>query len=301
MEKKKNGIGTAALFATTLIWASSFIILKKTLDTVPVMWVLALRFTGAAVILALFALPSLKKIDRTCVYYGVAMGVVLSAAYILQTFGLYYTTPGKNAFLTSTYCVLVPFLCWALYKKRPDGYNIAAAFLCIVGMALSSLNGDMSLGLGDGLTMLCGAFYALQIIVTDKAVHDRSVLHLTMIQFASAAVVCWVGVLFSGPFPVDAPASSWWSVVYMCVMCTCICFVLQAFGQRYTPPNTAAIILTLESVFGTILSMIFYHEQISLRVAAGFVLIFAAVLVSETKLAFLRKRPAPQSAETATE
>ena len=129
MEANKKKIGTAALLATTLIWASSFIILKKTLDTIPVMWVLALRFTGAAAILALFSLPRRREIDRTCLWYGVSMGVILAAAYILQTFGLRYTTPGKNAFLTSTYCVLVPFLCWAIYKKRPDGYNITAALL----------------------------------------------------------------------------------------------------------------------------------------------------------------------------
>ena len=87
----------------------------------------------------------------------------------------------------------------------------------------------------------------------------------------------------------------------MCVMCTCICFVLQAFGQRYTSPSTASIILTLESVFGTILSMIFYHERISLRTAAGFVLIFAAVLLSETKLSFLKKPSAPLTPERVTD
>lgn len=299
MESNKKSIGTLALIATTLIWASSFIILKKTLDTVPVMWVLALRFTGAAVILALFGFRQLKNIDRTCVRYGVGMGVVLAVAYIFQTFGLQYTTPGKNAFLTSTYCVLVPFMCWAIYKKRPDVYNISAAVVCVIGMGLVSLTGDMSLGIGDGLTMLCGIFYAIQIIITDRAVQSRSVLLVSMLEFAAAAAICWVGAAFSGPFPSGAPASAWWSIAYMCAMCTCVCFVLQAFGQRYTPPNTAAIILTLESVFGTVLSMIFYGERISARVAAGFVLIFAAVVVSETKLDFLKKGARSQASQIA--
>ena len=72
-------------------------------------------------------------------------------------------------------------------------------------------------------------------------------------------------------------------------MCTGICFLLQTIGQKHTSPQTASIILTLESVFGTLLSVIFYHERLSLKTATGFLLIFAAVLISETKLSFLRR------------
>lgn len=75
-------------------------------------------------------------------------------------------------------------------------------------------------------------------------------------------------------------------------MCTGVCFLLQTIGQKYTPPSAAAVILTLESVFGTLLSILFYHERLTLRVAAGFVLIFAAVLIlgDEAELSPARAR-----------
>ena len=73
-------------------------------------------------------------------------------------------------------------------------------------------------------------------------------------------------------------------------MCTGVCYLLQTFGQKYTTPQTASILLTLESVFGTLISVLFYHEQLTMRVACGFVLIFIAVLISETKLEFLRAK-----------
>ena len=89
--------------------------------------------------------------------------------------------------------------------------------------------------------------------------------------------------------PQGVPASAWWSIAYLCFICTGICFLLQTIGQKYTSPQTASIILTLESVFGTLLSVIFYHERLNFKTICGFLLIFVAVLISETKLSFLNK------------
>lgn len=283
-------LGRASLLGATLIWGSSFIILKSTLDSVPTLWVLALRFTGAAALMALIGWKELKQLDRQYLKKGAVLGTALFAAYTLQTFGLEYTTPGKNAFLTATYCVLVPFMWWAFTKKRPDAYNLCAALVCIIGMALVSLDGDLSLGLGDGLTICCGIFYALHIILTSRAVEGRSPVLLSMVQFAVAGLWCWVTAPMVSAFPTGVPASAWWSIAYLCFMCTGICFLLQTIGQKHTTPQTASIILTLESVFGTLLSVIFYHEQLSLKTLTGFVLIFIAVLISETKLSFIRTK-----------
>lgn len=288
--KDHSTLGRLALLGTTIIWGSSFIILKNTLNSLPTLWILAFRFSGAALIMALAANRQLKTLDRRAFKYGLAMGAALYCAYTLQTYGLLYTTPGKNAFLTATYCVIVPFLWWAFFKKRPDRYNVAAALVCIAGMALVSLEGDLSLGLGDALTMCCGLFYALHIIVSSRGLEKYAVLPLTTVQLATTAVLCWITAPVASPFPQSVPASAWLSVAYLCVMCTGACYFLQALGQKYTSAQSASIILTLESVFGTLFSVAFYHEQLTLKTVSGFVLIFAAVLISETKLSFLRRR-----------
>ena len=288
--KDHSTLGRLALLGTTIIWGSSFIILKNTLNSLPTLWILAFRFSGAALIMALAANRQLKTLDRRALKYGLAMGAALYCAYTLQTYGLLYTTPGKNAFLTATYCVIVPFLWWAFFKKRPDRYNVAAALVCIAGMALVSLEGDLSLGLGDALTMCCGLFYALHIIVSSRGLEKYAVLPLTTVQLATTAVLYWITAPVASPFPQSVPASAWLSVAYLCVMCTGACYFLQALGQKYTSAQSASIILTLESVFGTLFSVAFYHEQLTLKTVSGFVLIFAAVLISETKLSFLRRR-----------
>ena len=94
---QNRGIGRLSLLGATLIWGSSFIILKSTLDSVPTLWVLALRFTGAALLMALIGIKELRLLDRQYLLKGLGLGTALFAAYTLQTFGLEYTTPGKNA------------------------------------------------------------------------------------------------------------------------------------------------------------------------------------------------------------
>ena len=287
----KGFLGRLALFGTAFIWGTSFVILKTTLDSVGTLWVLAIRFTISTLLLGLFAVKKLRKVDRRCLKGGVMMGLCLALAYTVQTYGLVYTTPGKNAFLTATYCVLVPFMAWGVYKRKPDASNIIAAFLCITGIGFVSLSGaGTGVNIGDMLTLICGIFYGLQIIIMEQYVADSDALSITVIQFGTAALLCWAGALLFEAPPVNVPGSAWLSIAYLSVMCTAVCFFLQAWGMQYTPSSTSAVIMTFESVFGTLLSVLFYHEPMTVKLLLGFALIFAAVLISETKLRLFQKK-----------
>lgn len=289
-EKKNCILGRSALLITSLIWGTSFVILKNTLGEIPTLYVLAYRFSGAALLMLLIGFKELKKLNIEYLKGGVIIGVCLCLAYVLQTYGLSFTTPSKNAFLTTTYCILTPFLYWLITKRRPDGFNIAAAFICLAGVGFVSLEGDFSVNIGDLLTICCGVFYGLHIIATDKYVGGKSVVMLTMVEFAVAGVLCWIAALIFVPYPSQFSTDSIVSIAYLCVMCTGVCFALQTFGQKHTPPATVAVIMTLESVFGAIISVIFYHEVLTAKLIVGFALILLAVIISETKLEFLRKR-----------
>lgn len=293
MAGNKGFLGRLAIFATTIIWGTSFVILKNTLDSIGTMWVLAIRFTVSAVLLALAANRKLKAMDKGVIRGSVLMGVCLAAAYIVQTYGLKYTTPGKNAFLTATYCVLVPFMAWGIYKRKPTAANIVAALMCITGIGFVSL-GDLSGGvnIGDMLTLCCGIFYGLQIIMMEQYADKCDALSISTVQFAAAAVVCWVGALLFEAAPRAVPMGAWLNIAYLSVMCTAVCFFLQAWGMKYTPSSTTSVIMTLESVFGTLISILFYHEQMTLKLVLGFALIFFSVLISETGGSFLKKKRA---------
>ncbi len=289
MADKKKILGHLALWGTAFIWGTSFVILKEALDSIGTMWILALRFIIAAALLLLAAGKRLKTLGRAGFRGGVLLGVCLAAAYIFQTYGLKYTTPGKNAFLTATYCVLVPFMVWGFFKRRPSAANIIAAFLCVFGIGLVSLSGTSPFNLGDALTLVCGVFYALQIILTEQFVGDCDALSLTGVEFGTAAVICLAGALVFEPVPTGLGAEMWGSIAYMGVMCTALCFFLQTWGMRYTPSSTAAVIMTFESVFAIIISVIFYGEPVTVKLACGFALIIVSVMISESAPLKLKK------------
>ncbi len=290
-ENRKNCVlGRGALILCTLIWGASFVVMKNTLDAVPAFYIIAIRFTGAALLMLLIGYKDIKKLNWEYVKGGATMGSFLFVAYAFQTMGLVHTTPGKNAFLTTTYCVIVPFMYWVIAKKRPDKFNIIAAMICLAGVGFVSLNKDLTINIGDILTICCGIFFAAHIVSTNKHVHGKSIPMLIMIQFATAGILGWLVAPFTAEFPRELSITTIWSLVYLCVMGSAACFVLQTFGQKYTPPSSAALIMTLESVFGAIVSVAFFGEAFSVQIVVGFALIFVAVFISESKLSFLKPR-----------
>lgn len=275
------------LFAATLIWGSSFVVLKNTLDSVPVFLLLAVRFLVAAALLAVVFHGRLAGLGKDCVFYGAVMGLLLLAAYCVQTFGLAGTTPGKNAFLTAVYCVIVPFFSWAVTRVRPDKYNLAAALLCIAGIGLVSLSGDLTMTPGDALTLLSGFFYAAHIVCVSRFSKRHDIITLTVLQFAvTGAGALLLALLFERPLTIPLQAAP--GLAYLSVVSTALALLFQNIGQKYTEPAAASVLLSLEAPFGVLFSLLFYGELPTGRMLAGFALIFAAVICSETKLEFLR-------------
>ncbi|MBQ2766228.1 MAG: DMT family transporter [Clostridia bacterium] len=296
MKTKNTGLlAKLSLLVATLICGSSFIIVEDVTDALPTNALLTLRFISATILLSLFFLPRLKNLDRSYIWRGATLGVLLFLAYMFQTLGISFpeNTPGKNAFLTAVYCVMVPFMAWGFSKKRPDRYNIISALMCIVGIGFVSLTADFTMGIGDILTLIGGVFYALHIIAVSRFSIGRDALLLTIIQFAASGI-CALTLSLTTELPKLASVTVTTDLVlciaYLAVFCTTIALTLQNFGQKYTDPSTASIILSLESVFGVAFSVALGREALSTKMVLGFALIFIAVIISETKLAFVFKK-----------
>ena len=294
---KGNFVKRAAkpmLFAAAFIWGSSFFIMKNALDAIPVQYLLAIRFTMGAVLLALICWKRWGKVTVDYLWRGAIIGGCLYLAYSIQTYGLALTTPSKNAFLTAVYCVIVPFLYWLFVGVKQDRYNLLAAVLCVCGVGLVSLSGDLSVNQGHALTVLCAIFYAAHIVAVAKGSPEKDIYLLTVFQFAFAALYAWIGGALTETFPVQALANPeiLLPLCYLGVMATTVALLFQNVGQVNSDPASAAVILSLESVFGVLCSVIFADDSVSLRMTVGFVLIFVAVVCSETKFSFLHRSTA---------
>ena len=279
-----------ALFSAALIWGSSFFIVKNTVDIFPTNFLLAIRFTIGCLLLCVLFPKKLTQLNRTCLWQGIVLGLLIFTAYCIQTIGLTDTTPGKNAFLTAAYCILVPFLYWITDKRRPDLYNFSAAFLCLAGIGLVSFDGSFSMRFGDAMTLISALFFAAHIVAGARFGGKSDPILLTILQFGTAAVCSWVLGFTTETFPKEIPLNAVLGLLYLAVFATTIALLLQNIGLKYADPTSGAILLSLESVFGVLFSMLFYQERLTLRLGAGFLLIFIAVILSETKLSFLRKK-----------
>ena len=268
----------------TIIWGSSFVIVKDVTTMLSPAWILVVRFAAAALILAV-ALLKYRELffERSHVGYGLLFGVAMFLAYYTQTIGITDTTPGKNAFLTGTYCVIVPFLAWLLIRRRPNRYNIVAAVLCIAGIGFISLDDSLTMRFGDIMTLVCAFFYALHIILVAQFSQGRNIYVLTMWQFAGVTLCALVAGLAFEPIPdwTALPADCWLSLAYLAVACTTVALLFQNIGQAHLPPASASLLLSLEAVFGVAFSVALGAETLTLRIVVGFALVFAAIVVSE--------------------
>lgn len=284
-----------AMLSATLIWGSSFIIIEDLVDKFPTNALLAIRFIFSALLLSVIFFKNMKNIATGDIWRGAVLGCLLFLAYMFQTFGISFpdNTPGKNAFLTAVYVVIVPFFARIFTKNSLSIYNVCSAFLCIIGIGLVSLTESFAMGIGDALTLVCGIFYALHMVAVPKFSKERDPIVLTVVQFATSGILALLVSLLT---ELDSVAkftptvTSLMQIGYLTVFCTAIALTFQVFGQKYTEPSTASVIFSLESVFGVAFSIILGGESPSVRVIIGFVLIFIAVIVSETKLSFLKSK-----------
>lgn len=283
-----TGVWKIALAGAAAIWGGSFVVIKGALDVVPPCWLMFVRFFFSALIVgALFWKRVRPYLDASTLRCGAVLGILSGTAFVVQNIGLTDTTPGRNAFLTATYCVMVPFVNWAVARRRPGATSIVAAALGILGVGLLSLGDDFSVGLswGDMLTLVSAVLYALHIVAVARfSASGHEVMTMTVTQLAMSAVVSLAAALvLEGviDFGVFADPGIWGALFYLVILSSAVCMVVQNLGQAHVPPAPASLLLSLESVFAVIASVLFYEEVVTPRLACGFASIFAAVVVSE--------------------
>ena len=281
------------ILAAAVIWGLSFVVMKDTVEVMKPCWIIGIRFLICGII---FGIIFFKRIKATWGWHtigpGIVLGVLMFVAYYAQTEGIAYTTPGKNAFLTGVYVVLVPFLWWIVARKRPTVFNVVAAIICVAGIGLvcnAGMGGiigddaDELMGYGDGMTLVGAVFFAIHIVFVSKFTPGRDVFVLTCYQFFFQGLCAIVVAALVEPFPaLEAINGDFlFNMVYLIVLASCLALCFQNVGLAKVPPAQASIFLSLEAVFGVFFSVLLYGEQVTPMLLAGFGLIFIAVLTSE--------------------
>ncbi|MGX7395487.1 DMT family transporter [Carnobacterium mobile] len=286
----KQNLGRLGLLLVTIIWGSGYVVSEVALDVLDPYQLMAGRFLVAFTATILLFFNKLKNITKKTFFRGSLLGLVLYLAFVFQTVGLQYTTPSKNAFLTAINVVLVPFIGLFLYKNKISFRAYVGAFLSIFGIGLLSLNGFNGFNVGDGLTLIGAVFFSFQIILTSRLVRTENIFAIMIVQMGTAALCGLLVIFFRGdPLPALTITGSF-CVLYLGILCTMFGFMLQTAAQRFTADTETAIILSMESLWGMLFSMLLLHEKVTFQMALGAALILTGVLVSEVDFKKLKHR-----------
>ena len=284
-QRQKSGLANLACLAVAVIWGSGFIASEYALkaQASPAL-IMALRFSVAGGLLLLLVGRRLKAVPARQLKQSAAAGLLLFAAFYLQILGQQHTTVSNSAFLTATNVVMVPFLVWGMTRKRPGIkiFVLAAAALAGIGL-LTLAPGGAAFNTGDGMVLLCALFFALHICYLGRIMAGADALSITAVQLLTAAgASLLVLALFDpGALKVVQPMQAIGPVLYLGLMSTGLCYLLQTWAQKYTSAAKAGIILSTEGLFGSLFSVALALEPFTSRLAVGGLVILMVVVLME--------------------
>lgn len=217
------------------------------------------------------------------VVVGVVCGVFLFVASTLQQYGILYgRSAGRAGFITSLYIVMVPLLAFVFLHRRVHIVTLISVAVAVVGFYfLCITDGFGSLTLADWLLLFTAVLFAAHILVIDTLGINVDALVLSIGQFATTAILSWVGSLIEGSVNWSGAAQSWVAVVYAGVGSVGIAYTLQVVGQQWVPPTRASLIMSLESFFSVIGGALLLGETMTPRAYFGCALIFVGTLLAQ--------------------
>jgi len=287
MENKKSLYADLSLLLVAIIWGSGFVVTKNALDVMTPFYIMGFRFIIAALAITLISFKRLKKATKLDIKAGIIVGFFMFIGFAFQTVGLKYTTAGVQAFITASNVVMVPFMYWILSKKRPDKFEMFGAILCFIGIGVLSLDNNLNVGVGEFLTFLCAIGYTLQIVAVGYFAKDVDPFVLSTIQLYFAAILSFIIAIIFEPKITVFTSEMIFPIFYLGIFSSMIAFLIQNIAQGHTSSTHAAIIMSLEAVFGSVFSIMLLNDPINFKFFIGCIAILLSVVASETKFEFL--------------
>lgn len=275
------------LALTSLIWGSGFICYKYLMGLLLPVPFVVLRSLFAAACSGIFFMLFIKRVSRRELLCGCLLGGILAVAGLIQTYGIRDTSAGNCAFLTGTNVVMVPFLSWGLTKRKPNQAQMVSAVTMFAGVCLLTVDFKhiAAIGRGDLLSFLGAFFYAVHIAVTGLFTAEVRPAALIPLQFLSLFVVNLFFLFVSGT-AIEVPAPAILPAAYLGVVVIFAGHSLQMVCQEKINSAKAAVLLSLEGVFGSLFGVILLGERYALPAFGGFVLIFLSILLSQKEPGF---------------
>jgi drug/metabolite transporter (DMT)-like permease len=277
--KSSKKLAVIALIITTAIWGWSFVATKDTIEKMPVLDFLAIKFLIAAFALLAIRPATIKRLNGSCLRHGVMLGFLLGGAYLTQTFGLRMVSSSVSGFITGMGAVFTPVFLWLFLRRKINPYLWIAVALATIGLGLISIHG-WAFGGGELLTLVCAVLFAFQLIGLGEWSQLHRPYELTLLQISTAAVMCLIA---AAPMGITLPPdlNTWGAVVILALPATAFAFFIQTWAQALIPSVYVALILTMEPVFAGLFGVFLSGDRFTINMIIGAVCILAAMITIE--------------------
>jgi len=267
-------LGTLLLVLVTLIWGTTFVVVKEVVSFVPVPLLLAVRFSVGALLLLPFGL------DRRNLKAGIPLGVLLLAGFGMQTIGLQHTGASRAAFVTGISVVMVPLFAAAFFRRRVPGRIFAAAFIALAGLGLLCFDLQPP-NIGDAWVLACAIVWAFYILALEAPVRRLGARRLSLVQLLTVAALAWIWSIPYLPGLAGLDARAWLSLLYLGIAATGLTTLLQGLAQKVLSGSQAAVVFTLEPVFAALFAYLILDERLGAGGWVGSGLILASMLLAQ--------------------
>ncbi len=279
------------LLAVTVFWGASYLLTKLALRELQAFNLTALRLLiGFAVSGAVFYKRILKS-DAKTIKYALILAVLIVLMFISMSYGLEYTTASNAGFLISLAVIIIPILSHFFLKQRIERRVLLGVCIAPIGIALLTLNEQLTISGGDLLCIICALFSAMHVVCMGVFTQKVDSIALGILQLGFAGAFSLGFSFFTEAVRLPVSATAWFSVLALAILCTAVGYLVQATAQQYTSATHTGLILSLEPVFSAIFGFALLGEVLLPRGYAGAAILMLSVLIAE--LDFGRKDPVP--------
>lgn len=275
------------LLLVTFIWGGTFLFTKLGLDDCTPSTFLIIRFVIALTLSFIFFNKHLKNISNETIKQGLILGLLFGGGFVLQTYGLKYTSVSKSAFITGMTVPITPFVFKLIRRTKINLWSKIGVIISTAGLYIFT-NPDLdNINPGDLLTLLSTVFWAFYITLMDKftkGVTEKSkTSQLVFLQFVAALIPAILTLLFLelNDFSFNLSTNLITALAFNGILASFLVTIIHTSVQRFTNPIKAALIFSLEPIVANILAVIAINEVLSGREYTGAMILFCGLIVSE--------------------
>ncbi len=278
--KTKSSLSILGLVFISFVWGVGFVVMKDAVSAAAPLYVLAFRFGIAALPLVIIFFKSFLTATKGDYLRGLLVGLAITAAYLFQAYGAKYTTASKNSLITASYTIFIPFIAWLLFKRKPKITSILFAIIAFVGIGFICIDSFDEINIGDIFTLLSGLCLGIQMVLLSEFSKKTSPRFLTVMQFVVGTVICFAFAPLEGSFPtyMFTDFSLLWRVLFLGLVCTLMCILIQGECQKHLSVTISGLIMSSESLFGALGGIVLNNDSFTLMMIIGMVLLIIAIV-----------------------